>query len=81
MCAGELSSQARTIKMESSEEDPMHRQPQTPTSPLLSDEELDALIQAFNRRESVPSSRRFWGVGAGVLAVLGLGLWYGGWWG
>lgn len=57
----------------------MHRLPPTPTSPLLSDEELDALIQAFNRRESMPSARRFWGLGIGVLAVLGLGM-VGWWW-
>jgi hypothetical protein len=52
--------------------------PVAPSTPLLSDEELDALIQAFNRRESVPlrpSTPWIWL----TLLVLGF-VTVGGWW-
>lgn len=56
----------------------MNSSPPTPRSPLLTDEELDALIEAFNRRESTPlpsSATRAWLL-AGLLCLVGLGWWW-----
>jgi hypothetical protein len=56
----------------------MNPSPPTPRSPLLTDEELDALIEAFNRRESTPSpgaATRVWRL-AGLLCLVGLGWWW-----
>ena len=48
-------------------------------TPLLSDEELDALIQAFNRRESVSLRWSPWRMVWGflILSVIAMGWW---WW-
>jgi hypothetical protein len=52
--------------------------PPSPHTPLLTDEELAALIEAFNRRESTPRRRLPARVGWMMLAlsVLGLGWWW-----
>jgi hypothetical protein len=47
-------------------------------TPLLSDEELDALIQAFNRRDPSPVRPNTQVIGLSLLALLVVGL--GGWW-
>lgn len=56
----------------------MHPSSRSPHSPLLTDEELDALIEAFNRRESTPITRRSvraWLMGL-ALTVIGVGWWW-----
>jgi hypothetical protein len=45
---------------------------------LLTDEELDALIQAFNRRDSSPVRLNAPAIGLTLLALTVIGL--GGWW-
>ncbi len=47
-------------------------------TPLLTDEELDALIQAFNRRDSSPVRLNAPAIGLTLLALTVIGL--GGWW-
>jgi len=48
-------------------------------TPLLTDEELDALIEAFNRRDPSPARphRQLIGLALLALSVMGLGSW---WW-
>jgi hypothetical protein len=55
----------------------MNPSPQRPRSPLLSDEELEALIQAFNRRESDPRPRASWPL---WLVILGVSMLGWSWW-
>jgi hypothetical protein len=58
----------------------MHDSKQVPHTPLLTPEELDALIQAYNRRDSVPGPRPGpVSLLMSVAAVLTLAL--GWWWG
>jgi hypothetical protein len=58
----------------------MHDTHQTPHTPLLTPEELDALIQAYNRRDSEPTGRQLpWPLMGVALLVLTLGM--GWWWG
>lgn len=56
----------------------MRKTPPTTPTPLLTDEELDALIQAFNRRESTPGLSTPARAGWMLLAVLAVGL--ASWW-
>jgi hypothetical protein len=49
-----------------------------PVTPLLTDEELDALIQAFNRRESTPGLSVSARASLVVLTLSLIGL--AGWW-
>ncbi len=50
----------------------------SPRTPLLTDEELDALIQAFNRRDSSPVRLNAQMIGFALLALTVVGL--SGWW-
>ena len=52
-------------------------QSSSPHTPLLTDEELDALIAAFNRRDSTPVNWHPWHIGLPLLTLLMVGL---GWW-
>lgn len=60
---------------------PLASSPRAPSArtPLLTDEELDALIEAFNRRDPSPvrPHRPWMGLALLALSMLGLGSW---WW-